>query len=165
MKKTTYQKIWDNFEQYKEKGKEFKGSDELITLLKDDLEKGKQAYVKLAKVFKTGETNGDEADWCFYNYIKKEAEKNPSSYTFRDGKKVEINILNPYVTTHYSNGKAVEIIHPRWHLFISYFAYKDAIILKKDNIHEKTKISEKMGNIKCPSLNAWLNEIFEYKVE
>ena len=77
-----------------------------------------------------------------------------------DSVSVEVNTLNPEITTN----DGVKIIHPKWHLLISYLAYIDAAYN-----HPETKLLPLWVKYNNPFpyleknivLNTWLNEIKE----
>lgn len=101
-------------------------------------------------------------DLLFYIYLV--SRKDTKSYTYKmkngDSVSVEVNTLNPEITTN----DGVKIIHPKWHLLISYLAYIDAAYN-----HPETKLLPLWVKYNNPFpyleknivLNTWLNEIKE----
>lgn len=102
-------------------------------------------YQLLGRVFELYKQGSCEphADWYFYKYL--EGLKDPKKYIFRiDEEDIEVIIdtLNPFVEV-----DGDKLIDPRWHLFISLYAYVDAMYNHRDNDFAK-KIIEMPG---CPS--------------
>ena len=118
-------------------------------------------YQLLARVFELYKQGSKEehADWYFYKYL--ESFEDHEKYIFRIDEKdieVEIDTLNPFVEI-----DGVKLIDPRWHLFISLYAYVDAMYNHPDNEYAK-KIKEKPGRpsgrttFNCKSLKKYIEE-------
>lgn len=94
--------------------------------------------------------------------------ENKNQYSFSIDKTkiiVDIDVLNPFIEIDDTNDK-IQIINPKWHLIISYYAYIDAMTNHDENIFAK-KIKEmpghpsnKFSTIKCKSLSKWIQEAF-----
>lgn len=134
---------------------------ETIKILKEEKDKD-NPYKTLGRVFELYKQGAceDNADWYFYKYL--ECLENKDKYVLPIGDKdiieVKINILNPFIEI---NGE--KLLNPRWHLFVSVFAYIDAMYNHPNNDYAK-KIIEKTGhpsgkiNIRCKSLLTYIQE-------
>ncbi len=119
-------------------------------------------YRKLAKKFEEYKANSnyieDDNDWYFYKYLKSLNNHDQYNFPLENGTFITVNIdlLEPYVSVDGEN-----IIHPRWHLLVSWFAYIDAA-----NNHPDNEYASKINNIKgkpwtavkCESLKKWKEE-------
>ena len=103
---------------------------------------GNNPYIALAKKiieYKKG-TIEDCEDWYFYKYLDSLENKKLYRFPLQNGEYIEIGIdlLEPF----YDESK--EIIDPRWHLLVSYYAYIDAAFNHPENVYSQ-KILEKTG--------------------
>lgn len=128
--------------------------------------RSKNPYRKLAERFKKYEENinntyeKDGNDWYFYKYLKSLGDDNDNNYKFPlengDYVTVTIDLFKPYL-----NIDGIDVVDPRWHYLVSWFAYIDAANNHKDNEYAKeiADITSKPStNIRCNSLNEWKNE-------
>ncbi|WP_418968506.1 hypothetical protein [Alloscardovia omnicolens] len=101
----------------------------------------------------------DSDDYYFYKYLENLEDKNHYTFPLSNGENicVEINVLDPY-----ENVNGQRIISPRWHLLISYYAYKDAAFnhMTDEYASQIRGIKGKLSKtFRCRSLNAWMREV------
>jgi hypothetical protein len=123
---------------------------------------GDNGYRKLADDFvKYNECkNIDSCDknenWYFYKYLKSLPNDNKYQFPLKDGSTVTVNVelLNPY------NDVVTDMVDPKWHLLVSYYAFYDAVYNQSDNVFASniSKIPKPFFAIKCKSLLTWKNE-------
>lgn len=153
--------------EYIEPTKDLHECKETIKLLLEEREKN-NPYRSLARMFELYKQGAKEehSDYYFYKYLESLEIKN--QYTFLVGNKkidVPIDILNPYVEINDDENNLIKVVHPQWHLIISYYAYIDAMYNHADNEHA-SKIRDMPGcpsgrfGIRCKSLKKWLEEAF-----
>ena len=97
-------------------------------------------------------------DYYFYKYLKSLSDDTEYDFPLKNGEfiSVEINLFKPYE----SISDKVIIVHPRWHLLVSCYAYIDVIYNHCDDIFQKkTSINPPLRKkYYCKSMNIWMDE-------
>ena len=96
----------------------------------------------------------DSVDYCFYEFLKNIIEKGENLII--DGIEIPLKYaLEPYVIVSHED-KYLEVIHPRWHLFIAYLAYLEAVD-RNPKWKQKEGCPKSKFAIRCKSLLYWIN--------
>lgn len=156
-----FNKVKDKIEQYSDEKflKPLKECKETLAIYEKEI-CGVNSYRKLAENFKKYKANnkytGETDDWYFYKYLESLGNHHQYKFPLEHGDFITVNIdlLNPYDSD-------TGIVHPRWHLLVSWFAYIDAAHNHSDN-----KYAKKIKDIKakpctqynCNSLKKWKEE-------
>ena len=132
---------------------------ETIELYKRERKNG-NPYRELAEDFeayKKGKKE-DKSNWYFYKYLESLDNKMQYQFPLDKGGTVTINVdfLNPY------SNEVEGMIDPKWHLLVSYYAYKDAAYNHMDNeyANQITAITNDLyRKFRCKTLSSWMIEV------
>lgn len=167
----------DLLENYKKPIKQLNECNETKKSLINENEK-RNPYISLAKAFEKYEQGIEEDNENYYFYQYLQPYKKMNGYIFVNKEREititlndiepKIDIFNPFVEIEYIDNNKREkrrVVHPQWHLIISFYAFNDAIKNHKENEFVKKMLKESgcpkgNYNIKCNSLNNWIKEAF-----
>lgn len=117
-------------------------------------------YRVLAKKFKKFNEGyvDDTSDYYFYKYLKSLNDQMHYVFPLKKGGyiKVEVDLLHPY------DYELKDIVNPKWHLIVAYYAYKDAAFNHEDdeNAAKITGINKYLRKkFRCSTLRRWMEEV------
>lgn len=133
-----------------------------IMALKEESEKD-NPYIILAKRFKKYNDGYEETstsqdainDWMFYNYLSNLPSQFEYTFSFANNESITvyIDLLNPYVLV-----ENQEFIHPRWHLLVSFHAYRDAIYNHSNDEYVSQIDFKPARRYMAKTLKTWVKE-------